>query len=478
MRFINVGALDRPIQSMSMTHGPSSVTTTQRERPEPSANDASHRGTGRSWFAGKSIYFLGIGGCGVSGLARLLREFGATCQGADSTPSEVTEALARDGFAVSHDESTPLPESCGLMITSAAIQSDHPQLLAANARGIAVLTYAEALGRVQGECTGVSIAGTHGKSTTTAMLCHALIQCGLDPSFILGAQCPQIGGGRRVGGAGVPADPALPGPAGQPRVFVAEACEFNRSFHCPQPRIALITNIEEDHLDVYGTLDKVVLAFAEFAQRLPAREHGGRLLIAHTGAHRRAVTAGLACDVATFGFSPVADYQVTLDETTQRVGVARDGHVLAQWTNRMPGEHNALNAAAAAILANWLGGAWPMIGAALDIFHGLERRMQRLGTRIVNGGQVIVYDDYGHHPTEIEKTLTALRRAEQPKRLICVFQPHQHSRTRFLLEEFAQSFQQADHVIVPHIYFVRDSENEKQRISARDLVDRLSEQGV
>jgi UDP-N-acetylmuramate--alanine ligase len=159
----------------------------------------------------------------------------------------------------------------------------------------------------------------------------------------------------------------------------------------------------------------------------------------------------------------------------------QDGLWLAQWTSRMPGAHNALNSSAAAIIASWFGADWEQIAAALDSFRGLDRRMQKLGTRRLGGtnaGEVVVYDDYGHHPTEIENTLRSLRAAETPKRLICVFQPHQHSRTRFLLDQFAQSFSSADVVIVPEIYFVRDSEAEKAKVSAKDLVQRLQQRGV
>jgi len=186
----------------------------------------------------------------------------------------------------------------------------------------------------------------------------------------------------------------------------------------------------------------------------------------------------LGCAIETFGFSPSADDQVVYDPGNQRVGILQQGHWVAQWTNRLVGEHNALNAAAAAIIAHHFGGDWPEIVEALESFAGIDRRMQRLGERSVHGGTVTVYDDYGHHPTEIEKTLRALRAAEQPDRLICVFQPHQHSRTRFRMEQFAQSFESADVVIVPHIYFVRDSELERQKVSSRDLVDRLRERGV
>ncbi len=428
---------------------------------------------GAQW-AGRRLHFVGIGGCGLSGLAQLLRERGALCTGSDSVTSELTEALRARGIGVSYrQDAEAVPAQCDLVVASAAISPDHPELETARARGIPILSYAEALGRVQSAHTGISIAGTHGKSTTAAMLCHVLVECGLDPSFIVGATCPQIGGGSRTGADTVPAGH---GPlAGRPGLLVAEACEFNRSFHHHRPVLGLITNIEEDHLDIYHTLDAIVEAFARFARLLP---ESGRLLIAHDGAHRRRVTAGLTCAVETFGFDPAADYRVAYEPATRSVTLHDRTTTLARWTNVMPGEHNALNASAAAVLARAAGAPWPRIAAALDSFGGLDRRMQRLGRRPVGDGEVVIYDDYGHHPSEITATLHALRESEHPRRLICVFQPHQHSRTRFLLEQFATSFAAADVVIVPHIYFVRDSEIEKQRVTAADLVDRLRRQGV
>lgn len=435
-------------------------------------------------FVGKSIYFIGVGGCGMSGLALMLKQLGASCSGSDAVASDLTNALEAGGITVRVDGSGEtgdiggpggVPNGCELVIASAAIKPDHPEMLAATDRGITIWSYAEALGQVQADKTGISIAGTHGKSTTTAMLAHVLIECGLDPSFIVGAICPQIGGGSRTG------SPTIPGCgpwAGKPGILLAEACEFNRSFHYHRPTIGLINNIEEDHLDIYKSLDEIITAFAGFAKLIPAAEENGRLLIAHEGAHRMKITPGLKCRIETFGFHPEADYQVVYDAAAQRVGILQDGIWLGQWTIRMPGAHNALNSSAAGILAHYLGADWDQITPALGSFLGLDRRMQRLGKRNINGGDVTVYDDYGHHPTEIENTLRALRNAECPKRLICVFQPHQHSRTRFLLEQFAQSFSSADVVIVPHIYFVRDSEVEKAKVSAADLVDRLRQRGV
>jgi len=440
-------------------------------------------------LAGSALHFVGIGGSGMNGLARLLANRGARCTGSDAIASEVTEHLADEGIPVEVGPPGPLPADCDLVIHSAAVRNDHPQLLEAAARGIRVVSYAEALGFAQAGRTGVSIAGTHGKSSTTALLGHILLHCGFDPSVIVGANVPQLtgerGGGSVTGAARIPKGRF----AGAPGAFVCEACEFNRSFHHHRPAFALINNVEEDHLDCYGSLEEIVESFRTFAELLPPADPvglatgidsaiGGRLLIAHEGAHRREIAAGLACRVETFGFSPSADWQVVYDARAGRAGLLRDGHWIAQWDLQLIGDHMALNAAAAAILAHWLGAEWEEIGEAIAEFRGVERRMQRLGTREVPGGEVLVYDDYGHHPTECERTLKALRTAEQPKRLVCVFQPHQHSRTRFLLDQFAASFAVADVVIVPHIYFVRDSEVERTRVSAADLVDRLRQRGT
>jgi len=429
----------------------------------------------------------------MSGLARMLRGRGALVSGSDAYASPFTEALAGEGVAVSLDQSGSLPAHCELVIASAAIKPDHPQLLEADRLGVPHLTYAEALGRCMLGRTGVCIAGTHGKSTTTAMLGCVMAAAGLDPGVIVGANCPQLAalggaggsGGFRLGAAEVPAGVL----SGEPGLLVVEACEFNRSFHNYRPRIAAITSVEADHLDIYGSLDEVVKAFADFAKLLPPKgqgNDGGVLLIAHECAHRTSLTAGLLCDVQTIGFAPSADWSVQYDPRSRRTGLVRKGEgLVAAWVTQMPGEHNAMNAATAAALAIMCGADADIVGRTLAGFTGLERRMQFLGERHLpapRGGAVRVYDDYGHHPTEVAATLGALRDYERPQerggRLICVFQPHQHSRTRFLLDEFATAFGAADMVIVPHIYFVRDSEIEKTLVSAADLVDRLRQRGV
>ncbi|MEM1331269.1 MAG: Mur ligase domain-containing protein [Planctomycetota bacterium] len=459
-------------------------------RPEPARPDPAAE---QPWIvAGRRIHMVGIGGCGMSALARMLLARGADLSGSDAFQTEITGGLQALGVRVFEDQTgAALPEGVEFVVHTAAVKADHAELIAAADAGAEVLSYAEALGRCMHGYTGLAIAGTHGKSTTTAMLGCAMTDAGLDPTVIVGATCSQLargalaepardssgGTGFRLGPPQIPAGPRRC----EPGLLLAEACEFNRSFHHFRPKIASIGSVEADHLDIYGSLDAVVEAFREFAALLPPSEHGGLLLIAHDGAHRRAVTAGLRCRVETIGLSPEADWVFGI--SGKRVTLARRGEApMASFTSPMPGVHNATNAATALALAV-IGGADPEIAArSLEAFRGLDRRLQLLGERPVDGGAVRVWDDYGHHPTEIDATLRALREHEKPQdrggRLICVFQPHQHSRTRFLLDEFAQAFGEADAVIVPHIYFVRDSEAEKQRVSASDLVDRLRQRGV
>ncbi|MEM9064244.1 MAG: Mur ligase domain-containing protein [Planctomycetota bacterium] len=457
--------------------------------PKPiAASRVAHPGAPAWALRDRNAYLIGIGGCGMSGLARMLSARGASVGGSDMTRTEVTDLLRADGITVGLNQSDALPDDVDLVIATAAVPPDHPQLLDAQNRGIETLSYAEALGRCMLGHTGVAIAGTHGKSTTVAMLGAALVDAGIDPNVIVGATCAQLAGGS-LAGPGKPTGFRLGGQtiasgqhAGEPGVLLAEACEYNRSFHHLRPRIGAIGPIEADHLDIYGSLDAVLEAFQGFAKLLPDASEGGRLLIAHEGANRRTVAAGCRAKIETIGFSPEADWSIRIDPDTRSVALLNQRRELCSWTMSMPGVHNAINSAVAAALAITVGADPSTIADSLGAFRGLDRRMQLLGEKPVRGGVVRVWDDYGHHPTEIDSTLRALREFDRPAerggRLICVFQPHQHSRTRFLLEEFANAFEHADAVIVPHIYFVRDSEAEKQRISAGDLVDRLRDRGV
>lgn len=455
---------------------------------------------------GRSAYLIGIGGCGMSGLARLFKTRGCSVRGSDMGASPATHALQVEGIHVDLDQARdPIPEGVDLVVASAAIKPDHPQMAQARRRNIPVMLYAQALGGCMAGSTGIAVAGTHGKSTTTAMLGIALTDAGVDPSVIVGATSAQLVGGTlaplgspagfRLGAAAMPAcirdaahlaNEIANGYAYDAGVVIAEACEYNRSFHNLAPTLACITSVEADHLDVYADVTEIVEAFRQFAAMLPAANEGGRLLIAHDNAHRREIAATARCHVETIGFNPAADWVVAYEASTREVKLSRDGRVVATWRNLVAGAHNASNAATAWVLASYVGADGEKVASSLSRYHGIDRRMQLLGERTIStstgDGVVRVFDDYGHHPTEVDVTLQALREAEAPQnrngRLICIFQPHQHSRTRHLLEEFANSFSHADVVIVPEIYFVRDSEDERHKVTAGDLVEKLREKGV
>ena len=436
-------------------------------------------------LAGKRLHFVGIGGCGMSGLARMAAKQGAVCTGSDLGLSKTVGRLRAAGIPVSiEQDGSAVPDGLDLLVISAAIREHHPEVLEAVRRGAAVMKYAQLLGRLMVGRTGVAIAGTHGKSSTTSMLSHILIQSGLDPSFIVGANCDQIGGGWRVSER-----------VGIDETLIAEACEYDRSFHNFSPTHATVLNVEADHLDLYDSIDEIVEAFKVFAQRVP--KHGS-LLVHHESPHRLAVTAGLSCPVETIGFAPQADWRVEVvadggwsmadgKQAGAQVRLWRGQEAVTRWSNPMPGDHFAYNAAVAAVTAHRLGAKWGPIAQAISSFKGLDRRMQIVGQRTLPTAltdkahpalPVTVIDDYGHHPTEVDTTLRALKAHFQPNRLVCVFQPHQHSRTRHLMDQFVVSFGAADIVIVPEIYFVRDSEQEKHAVTAGDLVVRLRRQGV
>ncbi len=443
---------------------------------------------------GARLHFVGVAGSGMSGLAAMLASDGRRSSGEDASfssdpgPTQDRARLERIGVAIHPSGASPTllaADPPTAVVASAAVAPDHPTLVAARAAGVPILGYAEALGELQRLRTSVCIAGTHGKSTTTSLLGHLLVEAGLDPSVIVGARCRSFGAAdpdRGLGNARVGAERIPHGPlAGRPGLLVAESCEYRRSFLHHHPTFALINNIEEDHLDAYAGLDEIVEAFAEFARRLPPH---GRLLMHHDDAHRERVTAtspglkAVRCEVETFGEHPDADWRLTLGAE----GVSRldgpAGTPSLEWRTPMPGRHSALNASAAAILAIRLGVPGDRIARGLERFPGVERRMEFLGRRRVRDGHVEVVDDYGHHPTECRATLGALRRRHRPRRLLCIFQPHQHSRTRFLLDRFAESFDEADLVLVPDIHFVRDSEEERRRVSSGDLVARLRARGI
>jgi len=403
-------------------------------------------------YAGRTIHFVGVGGCGMSGLAEFVLTEGGNVSGSDLKSSAATDRLAHLGAAIhiGHGGAN-VPAAADLVVHSAAVKADNPERVEAGRRGIPTLKYAEFLGRLMSLRLGIAVSGTHGKSTTTAMVAYVLSEAGLDPSFVIGADVPQLDGGSGVGN----------GPH-----LVVEACEYDRSFLNLAPHAAAVLNVEEDHLDYFKDLADIRDAFADFASRVAPE---GLLVVNGADPAAEQVAARANGRVETFGIGGGWDWRAEdLDADAGRFAfdVYRGGERFTSVGLALAGEHHVLNALAAAALCAWAGAPAEAIGSALGRFQGASRRMDVLGC----AADVTVVDDYAHHPTEIRATLEAARGQFAPRRLWVVFQPHQHSRTRFLLKDFAQALRLADKVIVPDIYFVRDSENERQAVCSEDLV--------
>ncbi|MFI5379604.1 MAG: UDP-N-acetylmuramate--L-alanine ligase [Tepidisphaerales bacterium] len=415
-----------------------------------------------SRFSGKRIHFIGIGGCGMSGLARVLLDAGAIVTGTDAKASAVTIDLAERGARVTYvQDGAMLNRDMDLVVRTAAIPEYNEEYQRACELGLPQMKYAQLLGEVMRERLGIAVSGTHGKTTTTSMVSLALLDRGADPSFVIGGTVKQLGGSSRSGG-GAP--------------FVVEACEFDRSFHNYHPKVAVITNIDKDHIDFYKKgLAEIVESFEVFARLVPP---DGVIIANGQDKNVLAALLGIETRIEWVGMDDVANLDWAVRDTGLAGGchtgdVFHDGELAAKLRLSVPGEHNLFNATAA-IAACAAAGLLPAESAeAIGTFRGADRRMTPLGR--TNGAMVV--DDYGHHPTEIRTTLKALREMYSPSRLICVFQPHQHSRTRCLLQEFGEAFAAADMVVMPDIYAARDSDEDRKSISSADVVRLINHHG-
>ena len=403
-------------------------------------------------FTGRRIHLIGIGGCGMRALAEMLLGRGAIVTGSDQSDSGPVRRLIEAGAEITLGQKPEnLPQKLDTVVYSAAIGDQNPELLAARQRGCAVIKYSQMLGELMAQRVGIAIAGTHGKSTTTAMVAYVLSAAGADPSFVVGATVPQLGG---------------PSGSGDGKHFIAEACEYDRSFLNLRAKLVTILNVEEDHLDCYQDLDAIIEAFRAFGSLVPP---DGLLVVNGEDRNMSVVTRAAAAQVETFGLDSTYTWgatNISTDRGRITMDVLYDQQPFCRLAVPLAGRHNACNALAATALLYHSGLAGDKIADLLSTFAGTHRRMTLKGI----GGGITIVDDYAHHPTEIQATLRAIRDYYQPNRLFCVFQPHQHSRTRFLLNDFARSFAAATEVIVPDIYFVRDSELEKDYICSEDLV--------
>ena len=411
-------------------------------------------------FAGKKIHFIGAGGIGTSGLAQLLMKHNALISGSDANDSSVVAELRRKGAVVNigHSEENIVGKIDAVVI-SAAVKETNAELVAAKKQGFKVYKYAQMLGQVMSCYAGMAVCGTHGKSTTSAWLAYVLKTAGLDPSFIIGADIPQLGGSSGVGNS---------------KFFVAEACEYDRSFLNLHPKVGVILNIEADHLDYYKDEEEIVGAFSDFAHGL--REDGCLVVNGEDHNVAKVIESLDGQRYVTFGLDTACDYYATAIENVgglYEFDVWAMGKCVGRTHIGLPGMHNVYNGLAVIAAACEAGVACETVLEVLGGFTGVDRRIMLKGQ--ANG--IIVLDDYAHHPTEIRASLKAIRQRYAPQRVWCVFQPHQYSRTRFLLDDFAESFKLADITIVPEIYFVRDSEENRILVNAEVLAERINSNG-
>jgi len=390
------------------------------------------------------LHFIGIGGTGMSGIAEVLADSDLEISGCDQTASETTDRLRRLGIRVEIGHSSDHLEGMDLVVSSSAVPEDHAELRAARERGITVVGRAEMLAELMRLKYGIAVAGTHGKTTTTSLVGTVLTDAGLDPTVIVGGRVRVLGTGARVG---------------KSDLLVAEADEFDRSFLRLAPVLAVITSIDEDHLDTYADLDEIRDAFVTFADRVP---FFGQVILCLDDPRIQSILPRLAeRRIVTYGQSPQADLVLTEIETRPggsrfRVrGASTDrkpGGVLGEIDLPMPGLHNAKNALAAVAVGLALEIPFERIAASLAGFQGVHRRFERLGD--LRGAAVV--DDYAHHPAEVTATLAAARQAFPDGEIFAVFQPHLFSRTRDQAEAFGRALMDADRVVVTDVYPSRE----------------------
>jgi len=379
------------------------------------------------------IHFVGIGGIGMSGIAEVLLSLGYRVTGTDLAQSEVTRRLTELGAVVHAGHEAAYLADADVVVVSSAVRADNPEVQAARARHIPVIPRAEMLAELMRLKQGLVIAGSHGKTTTTSLIASVLQRAGLDPTVIIGGKLNSLGSSARLGSSDL---------------LVAEADESDGSFLVLTPTIAVVTNIDEEHMDHYGTMARLEDAFVGFANRVPFY---GMAVVCSDDPRVAAMLPRLSKRTVTYGFKAPADYSahdLRHDGPRTRFHVRARGEDLGEFALHMPGVHNVLNALAVIAVCDAQEVPRAVTSAALAEFTGVQRRFSVRGT----AGEVMVVDDYGHHPTEIRATLAGARASYPDRRVVAVFQPHRHSRVRDHLEGFAACLDLASEVVLTDIY--------------------------
>jgi len=387
----------------------------------------------------KRIHFVGIGGSGMSGIAEVLANLGYQVTGSDIAANSATERLAGLGVQVAMGHAAENVVRADVVVVSTAVRSDNPEVLAARARRIPVVPRAMMLAELMRLKRGIAVAGTHGKTTTTSLVASVLAEGGLDPTFVIGGRLTSAASNAKLG-------------AGE--FIVVEADESDASFLHLQPVMAVITNIDADHMETYGhDFARLKQAFIEFTRNLPFY---GTAVLCADDPHVREIMPFVSKPIVTYGFGADAMLRaesVEHAEGQMRFRVLREGAAPLECRLNLPGRHNVQNALAAIAVGSELGIADTAIQKALADFRGVGRRFQQYGEApLPGGGTMTVIDDYGHHPAEMEATLDAARGAFPGRRIVLAFQPHRYTRTRDLFEDFVRVLSLADCVLLAEVY--------------------------
>ncbi len=405
------------------------------------------------------VHFIGIGGISMSGLAEILLGEHFTISGSDSKPSTLTERLVSLGATIFYPQkASNIINGIDVVVYTAAIHEDNPEFAEAKRQNLPMLSRAELLGQLMTNYeTPIAISGTHGKTTTTSMLSHILLEADTDPTISVGGILNAIGGNIRVGGSDI---------------FVTEACEYTNSFLNFLPKISVILNVEEDHMDFFKDIDDIRCSFHRFASILPK---DGTLVINKNIEHLESITDNLECKVITYSEISDADYaasNITFDALgNASFDLIRYGEFVDRIQLSVAGNHNVSNALSTIAVADLLQIPMETIKKGILSFGGTVRRFQYKGER--NGFTII--DDYAHHPTEIRATLTSARNYPH-KDIWCIFQPHTYTRTKAFFHEFAEALSLADHVILADIYAARETDT--LGMSSEALVEEIKKLGT
>lgn len=407
----------------------------------------------------KRIHFIGIGGIGMSGIAEVLHSLEFTVSGSDAGRSKNTERLEQThGITVHIGHAAENISDAEVVVYSSAIRNDNPEMVAAREKGIPVIPRAEMLAELMVlKPYAVAVSGTHGKTSTTSMIAHVLTHAGVDPTAVVGGVVESFGSNAKVGGS---------------EWFVTEADESDRSFLMLYPTIAVVTNIDKEHMESYKSMEDVIDCFVDFANKVP---FFGAAVLCLDDPNVQQIIPRIKRRRVTFGISRQADVSasdiVYDDGFSSRFNVSRHGEMLGQIEMPVPGKHNVYNALATTAVALEMDVEFEKIAEAFKSFRNANRRFQQKGE--ING--VTIIDDYGHHPTEVVATLAAAKTGAMGRRLVVVFQPHRYSRTSELMDEFSVAFNNADVLLVTDIYAA--SEDPIEGITSEALVENIRKYG-